>query len=76
MKTSQIVKIIGIILQFIGILYLSILACSYLICKPLTENVLITIVAVASNGTGWITRQIADIMKENEQKWKTEMICF
>lgn len=66
MKISQIVKIIGIILQFIGILYLSILACSYLICRPLTENVLITGVAVAFNGVGWVNRQIADIIKENE----------
>lgn len=67
MKVSQIVKIIGIISQFIGILYLSILACSYLMCRPLTENVLITGVAVASNGVGWVLRQIADIIKESEQ---------
>lgn len=67
MKVSQTVKIIGIILQFIGILYLSILACSYLMCRPLTENVIITSVAVASNGVGWGLRQIADIIKENEQ---------
>ena len=67
MKTSQIVKIIGIILQFIGILYLSILACSYLICRPLTGNVFITSVAVAFNGVGWVTRQIAEIIKEDEQ---------
>lgn len=66
MKVSQTVKIISIILQFIGILYLSILACSYLICRPLTENVFITSVAVASNGVGWVARQIADIIKENE----------
>ena len=66
MKISQIVKIIGIILQFIGILYLSILACSYLMCRPLTANVLITAVAVAFKGVGWVTRQIADIIKENE----------
>lgn len=67
MKISQIVKIIGIILQFIGILYLSILVCSYLMCRPLTENVLITAVAVAFNGVGWVTRQIAEIIKEDEQ---------
>lgn len=67
MKVSQTVKIIGIILQFIGILYLSILACSYLMCRPLTENVFITSVAVAFNGVGWVTRQIAEIIKENEQ---------
>jgi hypothetical protein len=66
MKISQIVKIIGIILQFIGILYLSILACSYLMCRPLTENVFITSVAVAFNGVGWGLRQIADIIKESE----------
>ena len=67
MKVSQITKIIGIILQFIGILYLSILACSYLMCRPLTENVLITAVAVAFNGVGWVTRQIAENIKEDEQ---------
>ena len=67
MKISQIVKIVGIILQFIGILYLSILACSYLMCRPLTENVLITSVAIAFNGVGWGLRQIADIIKESEQ---------
>lgn len=67
MKVSQTVKIIGIILQFIGILYLSILACSYLMCRPLTKNVLITAVAVAFNGVGWVTRQIAEIIKEDEQ---------
>lgn len=66
MKTSQIVKIIGIILQFSGILYLSILACSYLMCRPLTENVLITSAAIAFNGVGWGLRQIADIIKESE----------
>ena len=67
MKISQIVKIIGIILQFIGILYLSILACSYLMCRPLTENVFMTSVAVAFNGVGWGLRQIAEIIKEDEQ---------
>lgn len=67
MKISQIVKIIGIILQFIGILYLSILACSYLMGRPLTENVFITSVAVAFNGVGWVSRQIAEIVKEDEQ---------
>lgn len=67
MKISQTVKIIGIILQFIGILYLSILACSYLMCRPLTENVFITSVAVAFNGVGWGLRQIAEIIKEDEQ---------
>lgn len=66
MKVSQITKTIGIILQFIGILYLSILACSYLICRPLTENVFMTSVAVTSNGVGWVIRQIADIIKESE----------
>ena len=67
MKISQIVKIVGIILQFIGILYLSILACSYLMCRPLTENVFMTSVAVAFNGVGWGLRQIAEIIKEDEQ---------
>ncbi len=67
MKISQITKIIGIILQFFGILYLSILACSYLICRPITEGVFMTSVAVASNGVGWVFRQIADIIKEDEQ---------
>lgn len=67
MKVSQTVKIIGIILQFIGILYLSILACSYLMCRPLTENVFMTSVAVAFNGVGWGLRQIAEIIKEDEQ---------
>ena len=67
MKISQIVKIVGIILQCIGILYLSILACSYLMCRPLTENVIITSVAIAFNGVGWVLRQIAEIIKEDEQ---------
>lgn len=66
MKISQIVKSIGIIFQFIGILYLSILACSYLMCRPLTENVFMTSVAIALNGVGWTLRQIADIIKEDE----------
>jgi len=67
MKVSQTAKIIGIILQFIGILYLSILACSYLMHRPITENIFMTGVAIASNGVGWVTRQIAEIIKEDEQ---------
>lgn len=66
MKANQIVKIIGIVLQFFGIVYLSVLACSYLMCDPITEDVFMTGLAVAFNGVGWITSRIADIMKENE----------
>lgn len=66
MKISQIVKLIGIILQLIGILYMSILACSYLMCRPLTEAVIMTSVAIAFNVVGWGLRQIADIIKESE----------
>lgn len=66
MKANQIVKIIGIVLQFFGIVYLSVLACSYFMCSPITEDAFMTGLAVAFNGVGWITRQTADIMKENE----------
>jgi hypothetical protein len=36
-------------------------------CRPLTENVIITSVAIAFNGVGWVLRQIAEIIKEDEQ---------